>query len=232
MEPRGFQHRRQRRQLNVLATTRGLRAVPGPGGGACGVYRLVSLAGVAGSATGFSLRSLQPFKIFFRVRQIRDRLRRQFPSRPLENILPGRASRLRSRPIAPACPPASEHTTIQTPPPGPSPDTRARSSSGHDPQRGPQHQTFSGLERSKANRRRRKARQPQHAPSTPPPSTQTTANPRADPSPAPISSRASRHEVAHLFLFRQSPGGARPGRAAAGRFSRGASRCRGRLWPR
>jgi len=34
------------------------------------VYRLVSLAAAVGSATGFSLRSLQPFKIFFRTRQI------------------------------------------------------------------------------------------------------------------------------------------------------------------
>ena len=29
------------------------------------MYRIVSLAAAAGSATGFSLRSLQPFKIFF-----------------------------------------------------------------------------------------------------------------------------------------------------------------------
>jgi len=84
----------------------------------------------------------------------------------------------------------------------------------------PSTKLFSGLERSKANRWRRTAHQPQHAPSTPPLPTRTTANPRADPSAAPISSRASRHEVAHLLLFRPdiSPVGAnRPSVMRCGR---------------
>src|SRR5437763_104574 len=79
-------------------------------------------------------------------------------------------------------------------------DTRARSGSGHDPQRGPQHQTLS--------RPRTVRSEPVTTDGTPPPAcTFHTAatrrnhrKPRADPSPPPISSRASRHEVAHLFL--------------------------------
>jgi hypothetical protein len=64
VEPRRFQHRGLH-QLTVLASTGVCASVPGPGGGASGVYRLVSLAAAVLRATGFSLRSLRPFKIFF-----------------------------------------------------------------------------------------------------------------------------------------------------------------------
>lgn len=53
--------------------------------------------------------------LFQNAESPRDRLRRQFLSRPLENILPSRASQLPSGPNAAACPPASEHTTTQNP---------------------------------------------------------------------------------------------------------------------
>ena len=81
----------------------------GPGDAIRGVYRLVSLAAAVGSATGLSLRSLRPFKIFSWTRKIHGPgFAGSFADR-WKNILPVRAGQLRSRPIAPACPPASEH---------------------------------------------------------------------------------------------------------------------------
>ncbi len=87
MDPRGFQHWRRPRQLNVLATT-----------GACAPCR----APVAGPAACTDLSASQPrsgaqpasrsarssrSRSFPGRGRSRDRLRRQFPSRPLEKHL-------------------------------------------------------------------------------------------------------------------------------------------------
>jgi hypothetical protein len=85
-------------------------------------------------------------------------------------------------------------------PAGALPITSRRTS---DPQRGPWHQTF--------QRPRTVQSEPVTTDGTPPPACtfhpaatcQNRRKPPADPSPPPISSRASRHEVAHLFLFSQ-----------------------------
>ena len=80
---------------------------------------LISLAGAVGSATGLSLRSPRPFKIFFWPRAAWCRLSlAQFFLCPLENILrqPGSAG---CPPALSACVPSGAGThPNQTPPPG------------------------------------------------------------------------------------------------------------------
>jgi hypothetical protein len=65
------------------------------------VFCLVSLAGAAGSATGFSLRSRRPGRIFSRTR-----------GKPLENILPGRRQPV-ALPSYYACMPSGARTRHQ-----------------------------------------------------------------------------------------------------------------------
>jgi len=76
-----------------------------PGGGSSGVFRLVSLAGAVGSATGLSLRSPPGGQDLFRDAGNPPAAQAQSHSCPLKNILPARGpAGCPSRPITPCVP--------------------------------------------------------------------------------------------------------------------------------
>ena len=79
-------------------------------------------------------------------------------------------------------------------------DTRARSGSGHDPQRRSQHHTHLRPRTVQSNPVTTDGTPPPACPFHPSYRRPEPPQPRANPSPPPISSRASRHAVAHLFL--------------------------------